>query len=95
MNKSLKQAVYKKKMLFNKFQKHKTSKNWENLESRETSVNQPTSILLKDYVTNGLSHPYHLEELAFFLGASHRGGGRGFCWSTVYRCVNNGQQNLP
>ena len=29
MNKSLKQAVYKKQMLFNKFQKYKTSKNWE------------------------------------------------------------------
>ena len=30
MNKSLKQAVYKKQMLFNKFKKHKTSKNCEN-----------------------------------------------------------------
>ena len=35
MNKSLKQAVYKKKMLFNKFQKHKTSKHWEKIGCRE------------------------------------------------------------
>ena len=36
MNKSLKQAVYKKQMLFNKFQKYKTSKkNGKNSEGRE------------------------------------------------------------
>ena len=35
MNKSLKQAVYKKQMLFNKFQKYKTSKNWEKFQKAE------------------------------------------------------------
>ena len=34
-NKSLKQAVYKKQMLFNKFQKHKTYKKGKNAEGRE------------------------------------------------------------
>ena len=29
MNKTLKSAVYKKKMLYNKFQKFNTTKNWE------------------------------------------------------------------
>ena len=38
MNKSLKQDVYRKQMLFNKFQKHKTSKNWENFRRQRNLV---------------------------------------------------------
>ena len=38
MNKSLKQAVYKKQMLFNKFQKYKTSKNWEKFRRQRNLV---------------------------------------------------------
>ena len=38
MNKSLKQDVYKKKMLFNKFHKHKTPKNWDNFRRQRNLV---------------------------------------------------------
>ena len=53
MNKSLKQAVYKKQMLFNKFQLHKTSKNCENFRRQRNLLTklkqkQPASIFLKD-----------------------------------------------
>ena len=38
MNKTLKQAIYKKNLLFNKFQKHRTSKNWENFRKQRNLV---------------------------------------------------------
>ena len=38
MNKSLKQAIYKKRMLFNKFQKCRNSKNWEKFRQQRNLV---------------------------------------------------------
>ena len=38
MNKNLKQEIYKKKMLFNKFQKCRSSRNWENFRKQRNLV---------------------------------------------------------
>ena len=38
MNKMLMQNIYKKKMLFNKFQNNKTKRNWENFRKQRNLV---------------------------------------------------------
>ena len=38
MNKTLKQSIYKKRMLFNKFQKCRNSKNWEKFRQQRNLV---------------------------------------------------------
>ena len=35
MNKALKQDVYKKRMMFNKFQNYRYASNWENSDNKE------------------------------------------------------------
>ena len=38
MNKTLKQAVYKKRMLFNEFQNYRSASNWEKIRQQRNLV---------------------------------------------------------
>ena len=54
MNKTLKQAIYKKRMLFNKFQKCRNSKNWEKFRQQRNLVTKLKENLLINILLKGV-----------------------------------------
>ena len=54
MNKTLKQAIYKKRMLFNKFQKCRNSKNWEKFRQQRNLVTKLKRKSINKYLVKGV-----------------------------------------